>query len=293
MAAECESVIVGMLSCAVCLEIATLPVETSCCHHVFCRLCVESLAACPTCRASPMQAKQSVVLTRMVDALPAKCPRGCPAVLTRGALAAHERACPNAVLACSMCELSAQRPKMLEHLVAAHGDRVLECMPLFSSAAAAGRASEEPSVHMADAPAFQDPSAAAAAARAPIDVLSVGRGGGRRVRIGRTGKHYCGGRLPGSCGCCDGRCGPTAGCNCLACMELDVAARRLPRGYLVNGDGRTARKGDTGKFYCGAAVMQGVLLCDGYCGPTDGPNCPACVALDRVAARWYPHLLRD
>jgi len=105
----------------------------------------------------------------------------------------------------------------------------------------------------------------------------IGRKG--NARIGATGKYYCGQRLNGSCGCCNGYCGPSDGCNCQSCMQLDVAARVLPKGYLVNKEGRTARAGSTSLWYCGAKVMSGVPGCDGWCGPNDGISCAACQRL--------------
>jgi len=40
--------------------------------------------------------------------------------------------------------------------------------------------------------------------------------------LGDSGHFYCG--LPVlTCGCCEGNvCGPTSGCNCSACKQLDV-----------------------------------------------------------------------
>jgi len=99
------------------------------------------------------------------------------------------------------------------------------------------------------------------------------------ARIGVNGKYYCGQRLNGNCGCCNGYCGPSDGCNCQSCMQLDVAARALPKGHLVNREGRTARAGLNSVWYCGAKVMSGVPGCDGWCGPTNGPQCSACQRL--------------
>lgn len=106
---------------------------------------------------------------------------------------------------------------------------------------------------------------------------------GKRAKLGKTGKFYCGERLNGYCYCCDGNCGPGSGCNCVACMRLDIDARELPRNYLVNSQGRTARRNADGTVYCGAYVLEGVPDCDGYCGPNSGPQCQACEVLQ---AQW-------
>lgn len=66
---------------------------------------------------------------------------------------------------------------------------------------------------------------------------------GRTARLGSSAKYYCGGRLETRCQCCDGHCGSDNGCNCLSCMKLDIKTRGLPKGYLVNREGRIARRG--------------------------------------------------
>ena len=40
--------------------------------------------------------------------------------------------------------------------------------------------------------------------------------------VGDNGHFYCGQRVL-TCSCCEGRvCGPTTGCNCSACKQLDL-----------------------------------------------------------------------
>ncbi|CAF1388294.1 unnamed protein product, partial [Didymodactylos carnosus] len=110
--------------------------------------------------------------------------------------------------------------------------------------------------------------------------------GGRYARLGSSGKFYCEGPLNTYCSCCNGKCGPTNGCNCVHCMKLDVEKQKLSHGWFVNSDGASARKSvQTKLFYCGRRVLMGVLGCDGYCGPTDGPNCQACQKLSRQQDR--------
>lgn len=41
--------------------------------------------------------------------------------------------------------------------------------------------------------------------------------------LGQTGKYYCGNTADACKTCCDGHCGPDSGCNCRACMLIDVA----------------------------------------------------------------------
>ena len=100
---------------------------------------------------------------------------------------------------------------------------------------------------------------------------------GRKARLGTTGKWYCGGKH--ACGHTDGGCGPTNGCNCIPCHDLDIKYRRLPNGYLVNLDGNLARRSkETNKIYCGTPAR--LMMSDGYCGPTNGPQCGACKCLE-------------
>lgn len=119
---------------------------------------------------------------------------------------------------------------------------------------------------------------------------------GRRARLGSTGKYYCGGRLDGPrCACCNGQCGPSNGCNCSACMILDVQKRELPRGWLVNREGGSARcSSETpGVFYCGRMVMTDNPRTDGYCGPTNGEQCIACRRLNEQEVGRYRRVWRD
>ena len=76
----------------------------------------------------------------------------------------------------------------------------------------------------------------------PRDVIAAKLNGvGRQARIGENGKFYCGGQSCNVQGCCDGSCGIGNGCNCAACQELDIQARKLPPGFLVNRQGRACR----------------------------------------------------
>ena len=64
-------------------------------------------------------------------------------------------------------------------------------------------------------------------------------------------------------------------------MQLDIQNRKLPQVWLVNTDGFAARRSaQNGLFYSGRGVLVGVLGCDGYCGPNNGPSCDSCQKLD-------------
>ena len=75
-------------------------------------------------------------------------------------------------------------------------------------------------------------------------------------------------------------------------MKLDVKARMLPKGYLVNNEGFSSRKGNTNHFYCGRKVLEGVIFTDGHCGPMNGPACNSCKILNEQALNRYKPLLQ-
>ena len=89
---------------------------------------------------------------------------------------------------------------------------------------------------------------------------------GRVARLGTTGK-YC-------CGCCDGNCGPSNGCNCVPCLILDIEMRSLPKKFFVNKIGRICSMTTKG-IYCGAKAINDPGT-DGHCGPNNGPRCEEC-----------------
>lgn len=109
------------------------------------------------------------------------------------------------------------------------------------------------------------------------------------ARIGATGLYYCGQRLKGENLLCE----QSNGSNCRECQRLDIQARSLPPGFLVNGLGRICRRGANGRdWYCGAAVLQPGSGGDGHCGPTNGPNCAACQEMATLSGFRYRGLLR-
>ena len=135
------------------------------------------------------------------------------------------------------------------------------------------------------------PGSAVCSGTLTIDPISQSQNRfGRLARLGNNGKFYCGGNLDGpKCNCCNGKCGPTNGCNCSACMSLDVEKRNLSHSWLVNCEGAPARcsSQNPGTFYCGRLVMKHDIRTDGYCGPNNGPQCSACEKLNMQVKRRY------
>lgn len=96
---------------------------------------------------------------------------------------------------------------------------------------------------------------------------------------------YCG-RIIGQsgyknpCGSCDGRCGPTNGCQCIACFELQskFTAKTNRNGNKVH-ISFDKYHGKKLKYYCGVTRDNYCEDCDHRCGPTDGCQCSACAEL--------------
>ncbi|XP_013395836.1 E3 ubiquitin-protein ligase NRDP1 [Lingula anatina] len=259
------------LTCLICYEIADNAVETSCCHHIFCENCLSSVGSnnCPNCRKH-FQSVVAHFARRVIGNMQSQCPMGCGLTVSRSEMNEHIARCPRRMLECpsTSCKFSGPRDDFIHHIGDVHRDILL-----------------------AKAERLFEPEPKGATNIQQGQVCRVERSRNRRnheARLGSTGKYYCSQRLNGHCRCCNGYCGPTNGCNCEACMKLDVEGRCLPRGWLVNSDGAAARVGpETGHFYCGRRVLVGVRGCDGYCGPTNGPSCEACKKLDTQARDRY------
>jgi len=276
------------LICPVCLEYAEDAVENTCCHAIFCEACIQSLAGkpCPSCRESQIISTPSTLARRMIGVMQIDCPLGCPTKVPRSEIKSHIKTCPNKEYICSVpnCQFKGKKTEFLEHVNSSHQDIMLQTF-VFDDAKALSllslsyKSTVSSKINILKATdEFIDPIKATPNAK------------GREARLGTTGKFYCQGPLEKGCKCCDGYCGPCTGCNCTACMELDVKRRRLPVGYLVNSEGFTVRKGEK-LFYCGRRFAEPEKHWDGYCGPTNGKNCESCEALLAASSTRYKTLL--
>ncbi|KXS09053.1 hypothetical protein M427DRAFT_64859, partial [Gonapodya prolifera JEL478] len=214
-------------------------------------------SSCPTCRSDPFGTHPNGYVRRLISKMSAACD-GCGGKMQRGELREHRVVCSEVVRECAKpgCDFKGNREDWLKHVDQEHWKDL--CF------------------------AFQHHFAKARPDRTNDPIATATNSAGRIARLGSTGQYYCGERLDVSCDCCDGVCGPESGCPCRACMALTIKARCLPWGFLVNNDGATARKGVTGRYYCGRKVMDDVDGCDGWCGPTNGANCYACEKLDEL-----------
>lgn len=177
---------------------------------------------------------------------------GCTSSFTQSAIPSHERTCIYRIFKCPApkCTFKGNKENYSLHLFSAHEDEVIDgsryafCGEVYRSRP-------------------KDTSFA-----------TITNDVGRPARLGSTGKYYCSASLEPECFCCDGFCGPNAGCNCKSCMKLDVSIRGLPPNWYVNKYGAACRKSeDTGQFHCGRKIQ---MSDEDYCGPFNGPSCRAC-----------------
>jgi len=282
--------VLEVFRCPICLEYAADAVSVKCCQQVFCKACISGIPApryCPMCRSDEREVKFSdaIAVQRALDQRVNECPNKCGIKLPHGNLKAHcASSCPKRIVSCPSkeCQWPAGCADTLPlHIATAHADKlVAHASRLFE----ASLSSSSSSSAQRDIPLVIEADSRIEAVRTPSS---------RASRLGTSGMRYCGGYLPSpACGCCNGRCGPTNGCSCAECMEIETRLRKLPKGWLVNKNGASCRKGITGKYYCGRRQTSLDLMpCDGWCGPTNGPQCNDCAIIQKLASRWYPRLL--
>ncbi|KAL0217484.1 hypothetical protein RCL1_008065 [Eukaryota sp. TZLM3-RCL] len=111
--------------CIICLEIMTDPVETQCCHNLFCSSCItqQPLQNCPCCRAPGPTIVPNVPVKRMIDDLPVSC-NYCNKSGTRGEFGDHMRNCSGRPLNCNICGHSVIMEQAISHLQS-HMEEVL------------------------------------------------------------------------------------------------------------------------------------------------------------------------
>ena len=88
-------------TCPICLELLTDPVETPCCHNLFCENCVKPLSKCPLCQKLLERCSPNVPIRRLMDELSLHCPyKLCTAIVKRPRIKDHEAVCEFAPLKC-------------------------------------------------------------------------------------------------------------------------------------------------------------------------------------------------
>lgn len=219
------------LRCAHCSGIVVDPQELSCCHALSCAVCISTKSIlCPKCK-KPFDSKEAVIPKRMINEQKAKCAFNCGFESSVSEVRAHAVKCGEREFHCAVpgCDFKSKKGLFIEHLKGIHTKVLISSL----------RNKETES--------------------GPDDVIGDRENSkGFVAKIGSSGKYYCGQALDVvECKCCNGECGPESGCNCSACMKLDLAARKLPKGFLVNGDGAIAQlQPGTEIYICGRKLMS-------------------------------------
>lgn len=202
--------ILDSLVCGICLDYCNDAMETSCCHKLYCNRCIMQIdSKCPICRKK-CHYTRSIVAQRMINSLPIECPY-CKNKFARDQIENHKlHGCSDAIVICPICKTESKSNEILNHIISVHQNEF--------------KNKQEKIIELFDegkSKLYQN----------TIEDLENSR---RCIaRLGSSGKYYCGKKLDGDpCLCCNGYCGPIEGCNCSACMELDIQSRRLPKGNL-------------------------------------------------------------
>lgn len=230
----------SLISCEKCKGIPGVPFETVCCGILHCESCKKVCVKCPQCHLIP-KFITSLVIKKILNSIPANC-NYCGIETQCNLLKSHYSLCPLYPIDCKFCGINFERKDLLNHLIETHETFIIENI-------------------------YSD---------YPHPLLGPKTNKlGKLAKLGENGKYYCGAQSDVKCQCCDGYCGSTNGCNCSGCQDLDIKTRNLPNGFFVNKEGTISRINNIG-VYCGRKVMGNVPRCDGYCGPTNGPNCESC-----------------
>ena len=117
------------------MDYAEEAVETSCCHHIFCRDCIAKVknGSCPQCRKT-LKTIVAHLARRMIGEIETCCPnKSCGVKTSRSELVHHLPKCQFRILTCSLCLFAGLKEDLGTHLVGEHLDITLEkCNTLFS-----------------------------------------------------------------------------------------------------------------------------------------------------------------
>lgn len=247
-----------LITCIICDNIAKDAVESNCCRSTYCSKCATNIQdnICANCEMQPFTFKESFIARLIINKMPYECTY-CKEKLTYGDSDLHSSKCQQIPRRCNIgdCSFEASTKEFLIHLVTQHKTEVINRF---------GKSGTQPEEKVDSSKPFYTFN----------PLVKRDNSAGNPATLGSTGKFYCGKPFEERCSCCDGNCGPNNGCNCRACMEVDIGSRKLAPGFWVNKEGMTCRKGPNGNVYCGR--KKSTRATNEYCGPIEGPQCYAC-----------------
>jgi hypothetical protein len=262
--------LIETLRCPVCFEVPYDPVVTECCNKIVCNSCMKQMKSmCPYCR-EVCNYSASLVIQRMLNNVDHEC-EYCKEKIKKGEIKSHNLKCEKYQQNCPSCKNKFDQASLMNHLSEEHREELMRNLNFIA-----------------------DNFKLKNFGKNEIKIDTTQNANFMMAKLGISGKYYCGTNLSGPrCVCCDGVCGGKFmnGCNCAACMELDLKARNLPKGHwLVNADGFNAKKSSkNGLFYCGRRVLTG----NRSCGPDAGENCESCNKLNEMEKNTYMNLIQS
>ena len=114
------------LKCGICMDLAIEPVETSCCHILYCNPCIlghqAEQGSCPECGVEGYKLFSSHIARKIISIYPINCPFDCGTELPRSSLDAHKKQCRNRVYECSAdkCTFKGKHDEYSTHITQAH-----------------------------------------------------------------------------------------------------------------------------------------------------------------------------
>lgn len=118
-------------NCPICLDIFEDPVETPCCHNLFCSMCIEPVVKCPICKKLLLRCLPNIPIKRLIQELSVKCRHPlCDKIVRKAFLVKHESICENALVKCSYSEYCEEiiRKDLDNHLTQFCPFRPIHCL---------------------------------------------------------------------------------------------------------------------------------------------------------------------
>ena len=247
-------------NCCICLDVAEEAVETDCCGQLFCDKCLAPLREkpCPQCRAKPLIVRPNKFARRAIANFTVPCPNGCSEIISQTAMTSHMESCEKKIYSCRgpKCEFTGNRKQYFDHLTSEHVRHLAKNGHQIFAEIDGNELGED----------WRQKSIE--------QKSSFMNGAGYIARYGKTGKYYCGQKDRSNF-----TCGPSTGNNCVPCMKLDLEARGLSKGWLVNKSGAPTQLSSRGKFHCGRRIGR-IGGIDPYCHPRHGGQCEDCAITD-------------